>query len=115
MDKFFKNQDILFLLYKYNPNNYLYFENNYEKLSENKNFKDDNYKFIMDTLNKKEIYLYKSYPGYKNNYFEHKSVSPFGEYDNMNCLLMRVIYLYIISKLNINDKIYEALMTKLMN
>ena len=113
MDKFVKNQDILFLLHKYDPNNYLYFENNYEKLSENKNYKDDNYRFIMDTLNKKQNCLYESYPGYKNNYFEHKSVSPFGEYDNMNCLLMRVLSLYIISKLKMNDKIDEALTTKL--
>ena len=88
-DKLVKNQDILFLIHKYDSNNYLYFENNYDKLNENKNYKEDNYRFILDSLNKKNNCLYESYPGYKNNYFEHNSVSPFGEYDNVNCLLMR--------------------------
>ena len=104
MDKLVKNQDILFLMHKYDPNNYLYFEENYEKLNENKNYKEDNYRFILDSLNKKNNCLYESYPGYKNNYFEHKSVSPFGEYDNMNCLLMRVLSLLLISKLKIDNK-----------
>ena len=114
MDKLVKNQDILFLLHKYDGNNYLYFEENYEKLNENKNYKEDNYRFIMDRLNKKNNCLYECYPGYKNNYFDHKSVSPFGEYDNMNCLLMRVISLLIISKLKIsNDKVDKKLISEL--
>ena len=114
MDKLVKNQDILFLMHKYDPNNYLYFEENYEKLNENKNYKEDNYRFIMDRLNKKNNCLYECYPGYKNNYFDHKSVSPFGEYDNMNCLLMRVISLLIISKLKIsNDKVDKKLISEL--
>ena len=114
MDKLVKNQDILFLLHKYDANNYLYFEENYEKLNENKNYKEDNYRFIMDRLNKKNNCLYECYPGYKNNYFDHKSVSPFGEYDNMNCLLMRVISLLIISKLKVsNDKVDKKLISEL--
>ena len=114
MDKFVKNQDILFLLHKYDPQNYLYFENNYEKLNENKNYSKDNYRYIIDSLNKEKNCLYESYPGFKNNYFEHKSVSPFGEYDNMNCLLMRVISLLIISKLKVsNDKLDIKLITEL--
>ena len=114
MDKLVKNQDILFLLHKYDGNNYLYFGENYEKLNENKNYKEDNYRFIMDRLNKKNNCLYECYPGYKNNYFDHKSVSPFGEYDNMNCLLMRVISLLIISKLKIsNDKVDKKLISEL--
>ena len=114
MDKLVKNQDILFLMHKYDPNNYLYFEENYEKLNENKNYKEDNYRFIMDRLNKKNNCLYECYPGYKNNYFDHKSVSPFGEYDNMNCLLMRVISLLIISKLKVsNDKVDKKLISEL--
>jgi len=114
MDKLVKNQDILFLMHKYDPNNYLYFEENYEKLNENKNYKEDNYRFIMDRLNKKNNCLYECYPGYKNNYFDHKSVSPFGEYDNMNCLLMGVISLLIISKLKVsNDKVDKKLISEL--
>ena len=114
MDKLVKNQDILFLLHKYDGNNYFYFGENYEKLNENKNYKEDNYRFIMDRLNKKNNCLYECYPGYKNNYFDHKSVSPFGEYDNMNCLLMRVISLLIISKLKIsNDKVDKKLISEL--
>ena len=104
MDKFVKNQDILFLLHKYDGDNYLYFDNKYNELKKNKNYKETNYRFILDSLNKKNNCLYESYPGYKNNYFEHKSVSPFGEYDNMNCLLMRVLSLLIISKLKIDNK-----------
>ena len=103
-DKFVKNQDILFLLHKYDGDNYLYFDNKYNELKENKNYKENNYRFILDSLNKKNNCLYESYPGYKNNYFEHKSVSPFGEYDNINCLLMRVISLLIISKLKVDNK-----------
>ena len=106
MGKFVKNQDILFLLHKYDANNYLYFDNNYDKLNENKNYNISNYRYAIDSLNKEKNCLYESYPGYKNNYFEHKSISPFGEYDNMNCLLMRVISLLIISKLKVeNNKI----------
>ena len=104
MDKFVKNQDILFLLHKYDGDNYLYFDNKYNELKKNKNYKETNYRFILDSLNKKNNCLYESYPGYKNNYFEQKSVSPFGEYDNMNCLLMRVLSLLIISKLKIDNK-----------
>ena len=103
-DKLVKNQDILFLIHKYDSNNYLYFENNYDKLNENKNYKEDNYRFILDSLNKKNNWIYQSYPGYKNNYFEHSSVSPFGEYDNINCLLMRIISYLIITKLNDDNK-----------
>ena len=114
MDKFVKNQDILVLLHKYDPNNYLYFDNNYEKLNENKNYNINNYRYLLDSLNKEKNCLYESYPGYKNNYFGHKSISPFGEYDNMNCLLMRVLSLLIISKLKIsNDKIDVKLITEL--
>ena len=114
MDKFVKNQDILFLLHKYDPNNYLYFDNNYEKLNENKNYSINNYRYLLDSINKDKNCLYESYPGYKNNYFENKSVSPFGEYDNKNCLLMRVISLLIISKLKIsNDKIDVKVITEL--
>ena len=102
--KLVKNQDILFLIHKYDSNNYLYFENNYDKLNENKNYKEDNYRFILDSLNKKNNWIYQSYPGYKNNYFEHSSVSPFGEYDNINCLLMRIISYLIITKLNDDNK-----------
>ena len=103
-DKLVKNQDILFLIHKYDSNNYLYFENNYDKLNENKNYKEDNYRFILDSLNKKNNCIYQTYPGYKNNYFEHSSVSPFGEYDNVNCLLMRIISYLIITKLNDDNK-----------
>lgn len=114
IDKFVRNQDILFLMHKYDGNNYLYFDNNYEKLNENKNYNESNYRYIIDSLNKKNNSLYECYPGYKNNYFEHKSVSPFGEYDNKNCLLMRVISLYIIAKLKItNDKKDEKLIKEL--
>jgi hypothetical protein len=75
-------------------------------LNENKNYNINNYRYVIDSLNKEKNCLYESYPGYKNNYFEHKSISPFGEYDNMNCLLMRVISLLIISKLKVeNNKI----------
>ena len=112
--KLIKNQDILFLLHKYDANNYLYFDNNYDKLNENKNYSINNYRYVIDSLNKEKNCLYESYPGYKNNYFEHKSVSPFGEYDNMNCLLMRVISLLIISKLKgDNNKIDTKLITEL--
>ena len=105
MTKFVKNQDILISLHKYDANNYLYFDNNFEKLNEeNKNYNEKNFRFILDSLNKKNNCLYESYPGYKNNYFEHKSVSPFGEYDNMDCLLMRVISILIISKLKVDNK-----------
>ena len=104
MNKLVKNQDILFLLHKYDSNNYLFFENKYEKLNENKNYNENNYRFILDSLNKKNNCLYESYPGYKNNYFEHKSVSPFGEYDDMNCLFMRILSYLIISKLNNENK-----------
>ena len=115
-DKLVKNQDILFLIHKYDPNNYLFFDNNYEKLNENKNYKEDNYRFILDSLNKKNNCLYESYPGYKNNYFEHKSVSPFGEYDDMNCLLMRIISYVITTKLNDdNKKIDLNIITELNN
>ena len=115
-DKLVKNQDILFLIHKYDPNNYLFFDNNYEKLNENKNYKEDNYRFILDSLNKKNNCLYESYPGYKNNYFEHKSVSPFGEYDDMNCLLMRVISYVITTKLSDdNKKIDMNIITELNN
>ena len=115
-DKLVKNQDILFLIHKYDPNNYLFFDNNYEKLNENKNYKEDNYRFILDSLNKKNNCLYESYPGYKNNYFEHKSVSPFGEYDDMNCLLMRIISYVITTKLNDdNKKIGLNIITELNN
>ena len=102
--KLVKNQDILFLIHKYDSNNYLFFDNNYDKLNENKNYKEDNYRFILDSLNKKNNCLYESYPGYKNNYFEHSSVSPFGEYDNVNCLLMRIISYLIITKLGDDNK-----------
>ena len=102
--KLVKNQDILFLIHKYDSNNYLFFDNNYDKLNENKNYKEDNYRFILDSLNKKNNWIYQSYPGYKNNYFEHSSVSPFGEYDNINCLLMRIISYLIITKLNDDNK-----------
>jgi hypothetical protein len=115
-NKLVKNQDILFLIHKYDPNNYLFFDNNYEKLNENKNYKEDNYRFILDSLNKKNNCLYESYPGYKNNYFEHKSVSPFGEYDDMNCLLMRIISYVITTKLNDdNKKIGLNIITELNN
>ena len=114
MDKFVKNQDILVLLHKYDPNNYLYFDNNYEKLNKNKNYNINNYRYLLDSLNKEKNCLYESYPGYKNNYFEHKSISPFEEYDNVNCLLMRVLSLLIISKLKIsNDKIDTKVITEL--
>ena len=103
-DKLVKNQDILFLIHKYDPNNYLFFDNNYEKLNDNKNYNENNYRFILDSLNKKNNCLYESYPGYKNNYFEHKSVSPFGEYDDINCFFMRIISYLIISKLNNDNK-----------
>lgn len=103
-DKLVKNQDILFLIHKYDPNNYLFFDNNYEKLNDNKNYSDNNYRFILDSLNKKNNCLYESYPGYKNNYFEHKSVSPFGEYDDINCFFMRIISYLLISKLNNDNK-----------
>ena len=103
-DKLVKNQDILFLIHKYDPNNYLFFDNNYEKLNDNKNYSDNNYRFILDSLNKKNNCLYESYPGYKNNFFEHKSVSPFGEYDDINCFFMRIISYLIISKLNNDNK-----------
>ena len=115
-DKLVKNQDILFLIHKYDPNNYLFFDNKYEKLNENRNYKEDNYRFILDSLNKKNNCLYESYPGYKNNYFEHKSVSPFGEYDDMNCLLMRVISYVITTKLSDdNKKIDMNIITELNN
>ena len=103
-DKLVKNQDILFLLHKFDGNNYLFFDNKYEKLTENKNFNENNYRFILDSLNKKNNCLYESYPGYKNNYFEHQSVSPLGEYDDMNCLFMRLYSYLIISKLNTENK-----------
>ena len=103
-DKLVKNQDILFLIHKYDPNNYLFFDNNYEKLNDNKNYSDNIYRFILDSLNKKNNCLYESYPGYKNNYFEHKSVSPFGEYDDINCFFMRIISYLLISKLNNDNK-----------
>jgi len=103
-DKLVKNQDILFLIHKYDSNNYLFFNDSYEKLNENKNYKENNYRFIIDSLNKKNNFLYESYPGYKNNYFEHKTVSPFGEYDDINFLLMRIISFLIISKLSIDNK-----------
>ena len=38
MDKLVKNQDILFLMHKYDANNYSFFDNKYEKLTENKNY-----------------------------------------------------------------------------
>ena len=114
MNKLVKNQDILFLLHKYDPNNYLYFDNKFEKLNENKNYKESNFRYILDSLNKKDNCLYESYPGYKNNYFEHKSVSPLGEYDQTNCLLMRVISLLMMSKLKENnDKIDLKIITDL--
>ena len=99
-----KEKNYLFLIHKYDSNNYLFFDNNYDKLNENKNYKEDNYRFILDSLNKKNNCLYESYPGYKNNYFEHNSVSPFGEYDNVNCLLMRIISYLIITKLGDDNK-----------
>jgi hypothetical protein len=55
MDKFVKNQDILFLLHKYDGDNYLYFDNKYNELKKNKNYKETNYRFILDSLNKKII------------------------------------------------------------
>ena len=103
-DKLVKNQDILFLIHKYDSNNYLFFNDSYEKLNENKNYNENNYRFIIDSLNKKNNCLYESYPGYKNNYFEHKTVSLFGEYDDINFLLMRIISFLIISKLSIDNK-----------
>ena len=120
MDKFVKNQDILFLLHKYDGDNYKYFDNKFNELKQNNNYKEDNYRFLIDSLNKKNNSLYESYPGYKNNYFEHKSVSPFGEYDNKNYLLMRVISLLIISKLKkdnkqLDTKIIEELNEKYKN
>ena len=103
-EKLVKNQDILFILHKYDADNYLYFSDNYEKLNENKNYNENNYRFILDSLNKKNNCLYESYPGYKNNYFEHKTISPFGEYDDINCLYMRVTSYLIVSKLNAENK-----------
>ena len=104
IDKLVKNQDILFLMHKYDANNYLFFNNNYEKLIQNNNYNENNYRFILDSLNKNNNCLYELYPGFKNNYFEHESVSPFGEYDDTNCFLMRMISYLIISKLNNENK-----------
>ena len=103
-EKLVKNQDILFALHKYDADNYTYFADNYKKLNENKNYKESNYRFILDKLNKENNCLYELYPGYKNNYFEHKSISPFGEYDDINCFLMRIISYLIIVKLNTENK-----------
>ena len=116
-EKLVKNQDILFVLHKYDADNYLYFGENYEKLNENKNYSENNYRFILDSLNKKNNCLYESYPGYKNNYFEHRTISPFGEYDDINCLYMRITSYLIISKLkdenkNIDIKIVSGLNEK---
>ena len=104
MDKFVKSQDVLFLLHKYDPNDYLFFNNNFDILNTNNNYKETNYRHIIDTLNKKNNCLYEYYPGYKNNFFEHKSISLFGEYDNTKCLFMRTISLVLISKLKIDNK-----------
>ena len=103
-EKLVKNQDILFLIHKYDANNYLYFENNFEKLNENKNYNKNNYRYELETLNKKNNCLYETYPGYKNNYFEHKSISPFGAYDDINFFFMRIYSYLIISKLNMDNK-----------
>ena len=58
-------------------------------------------------MNKKNNCLYELYPGYKNNYFEHKSISPFGEYDDNNCLFMRIISYLLVTKLNIENKNFD--------
>ena len=107
MDKLVKNQDILFLMHKYDANNYSFFDNKYEKLTENKNYNENNFRSTLDSLNKKNNCLYELYPGYKNNYFEHKSISPFGEYDDNNCLFMRIISYLIVTKLNIENKNFD--------
>ena len=91
------------ILHKYDVSNYKYFDNKYELLNVNKNYSDDDYRYVLDSLNKKNNILYNLYPGYKNNYFEHQSVTPLGEYDNKNILLMRLLSILIISKLKIND------------
>ena len=107
MDKLVKNQDILFLMHKYDANNYSFFDNKYEKLTENKNYNENNFRSTLDSLNKKNNCLYELYPGYKNNYFEHKSISPFGEYDDNNCLFMRIISYLLVTKLNIENKNFD--------
>ena len=103
LNNLIKNQDIFIVLHKYDGNNYQFFENNYELLNVNKNYSENNYRYTLDSLNKKNNSLYNLYPGYRNNYFEHESVSPFGEYDNKNVLLMRLLSILLISKLKIND------------
>ena len=115
MDKLVKNQDILFLMHKYDANNYSFFDNKYEKLTENKNYNENNFRSTLDSLNKKNNCLYELYPGYKNNYFEHKSISPFGEYDDNNCLFMRIISYLIVTKLNIENKNFDINVTIELN
>ena len=115
MDKLVKNQDILFLMHKYDANNYSFFDNKYEKLTENKNYNENNFRSTLDSLNKKNNCLYELYPGYKNNYFEHKSISPFGEYDDNNCLFMRIISYLLVTKLNIENKNFDINVTIELN
>ena len=57
-------------IHKYRYENFAYFNNNYDILTQNENYSKDSYRCEIDSLNKNNNCLYKLYPGYKNNYIK---------------------------------------------
>jgi hypothetical protein len=94
---FVKNQDVLISLDKYRAVNF--FEEKYLLLENNLNFNEGNYKYLIDSVNKKGNRLYQYVPGYKNNFIIQNEVRIFEELDDTKILHKKLFNEIINSRL----------------
>lgn len=106
-NKLVRNQDMFVSMHKYRCSNFIYFNNDYEKIKKNVNYCRDNYKYEIDSLNKENNCLYKLYPGYKSNYIKECDTKPFEKYESYDFLSMRLLSLVTLTYLNDVAKLKE--------
>jgi hypothetical protein len=91
-DKVVNNQDLVISIFKFK---YVgFFNNDHEMLKRNPNYKRENYKYAIDSLEKDTI-IHEEYPGYKNNFLLQHDVPVFGLFDDKQYLSK-----YIFNKLS---------------
>jgi hypothetical protein len=99
-----RNQDIIVSLAKYKSVDF--FNSDYSILSENINYKANNYRFEIDSILKDNI-LYVHQPGFKNNYLETNEVEVFGIFDKSEILPILIQNKLAFSTLS-EEKIFNS-------
>ena len=102
-----KNQDMFVTMHKYKYNNYIFFNNEFSKLTTNQNYSKGNYRYEIDRLNKNNNCLYEYYPGYKNNFIPNCGISPFGKYDSYEYLILKMLNIITLNYFSYSN--YEEL------